>query len=180
MTFSSVMHLLDECDLMVVTLSIVITILRFQDKFVFIKRKNPPYENLWSLVGGKVKLGEHIATAAIREVREETGTNRVDGYKLKTMISERLVSPSGELESHFMIYLGDARIHNFENEHKEGHLSTFTLSEVSEKANLFLPSDLKMFLESVNRGSDCILYNEAELVRDGTQYSLNYYREGHS
>ena len=40
---------------------IVITILEHQDQYLFIQRKNPPYEGLWSLVGGKVNVGEHIS-----------------------------------------------------------------------------------------------------------------------
>ena len=63
---------------------IAITILRCDESFLFLQRRNPPYENLWSMVGGKVTPGEHIQSAAIREVMEETGTPNVINYQYRT------------------------------------------------------------------------------------------------
>lgn len=40
---------------------------------VLIKRRNPPDAGLWGFPGGKVDLGETLAAAAERELREETG-----------------------------------------------------------------------------------------------------------
>jgi 8-oxo-dGTP diphosphatase len=42
-------------------------------KFVFIKRKNPPYQGSWALTGGFVEYGETVEQAVMREVKEETG-----------------------------------------------------------------------------------------------------------
>ncbi len=41
-------------------------------KVLMVLRGNPPAENTWSLPGGSIELGEEVAEAAVREVREET------------------------------------------------------------------------------------------------------------
>ena len=43
------------------------------DRVLLIKRGKPPRVGQWSLPGGAQKLGETLAEAARREVREETG-----------------------------------------------------------------------------------------------------------
>ena len=42
-------------------------------KILLIKRANEPYAGYWAMPGGFQEFGEHPATTAIREVREETG-----------------------------------------------------------------------------------------------------------
>lgn len=42
-------------------------------RVLLIERGKPPGEGLWSVPGGSVELGETVAVAAAREVREETG-----------------------------------------------------------------------------------------------------------
>ena len=47
-------------------------------KYLFCKRKKPPYKGLFNLVGGKVEDGEDALSAAYRELCEETGISRED------------------------------------------------------------------------------------------------------
>jgi ADP-ribose pyrophosphatase YjhB (NUDIX family) len=42
-------------------------------KAIIIKRANDPYKGQWSIPGGRVELGEPLADAVRREMREETG-----------------------------------------------------------------------------------------------------------
>jgi ADP-ribose pyrophosphatase YjhB (NUDIX family) len=43
------------------------------DRVLLIQRGKPPRQGQWSLPGGVQELGETVAAAALREVREETG-----------------------------------------------------------------------------------------------------------
>ena len=42
---------------------------------LLIRRRNAPRAGEWSLPGGRIEWGEAAATAALRELREETGVN---------------------------------------------------------------------------------------------------------
>ena len=124
---------------------IVISILRFKDRYLFLKRANYPYENLWSLVGGKVGIGEHILEAAKREVLEETGAVSLVNYEYRGIVSERLVQSDGLLVNHFLIFVGHGEIDSYSQTHREGELAPFTLDEIDAHRSDFLPSDLFMF-----------------------------------
>jgi len=43
------------------------------DKILLVKRRYEPKANFWTLPGGRVKLGEGVRQALIREIREECG-----------------------------------------------------------------------------------------------------------
>ncbi|MFW9788485.1 MAG: NUDIX domain-containing protein [Candidatus Thorarchaeota archaeon] len=154
---------------------IAITILRVGERYLFLQRRNPPYENLWSLVGGKVGLGEHIRAAATREVREETGAFKVNNYEYRGLVSERLVESDESLSSHFLIFVGYAEIASFTKNHREGDLALFTEDEIESAKGRFLPSDFEMFHCFQNEPS--LTPYEAELKHDEDGYHLIYYRK---
>lgn len=154
---------------------IVITILSCKGKYLFIQRKNPPYEGLWSMVGGKVNIGEHIHTAAIREVQEETGALEVMGYNYRGIVSERLVDAEGSLQSHFLIFVGHASISDFSKNHREGELVLFSLGEIKTRKDAFLPSDYEMFHRFLSKNPESSVH-EVELLRSDKGYHLVYYR----
>ena len=43
------------------------------DAVLLVQRGNPPSQGLWSIPGGRVRLGETLQAAAEREILEETG-----------------------------------------------------------------------------------------------------------
>ena len=156
--------------------AIAITILRCGEQYLFLQRRNPPYENLWSMVGGKVDLGEHIQAAAIREVMEETGAPEVNNYAYRGLVSERLVKSDGSLSAHFLISVSYAEIPSFGENHREGDLALFTEAEIESQKEQFLPSDYQMFKCFKDPDSTLSTY-EAELQYDDVGYHLIYYRE---
>jgi ADP-ribose pyrophosphatase YjhB (NUDIX family) len=52
---------------------LVTTLVVAQEQMLLIKRGTPPYLGKWAPPGGFVEAGESLESAAIREVREETG-----------------------------------------------------------------------------------------------------------
>jgi ADP-ribose pyrophosphatase YjhB (NUDIX family) len=157
---------------------IVITILKYQDDYLFIKRRKSPYEGLWSLVGGKIDLGEHVKEAAEREVLEETGTGNLTDYRYRGLVSERLVDDRGSLQAHFLIFVSSAVVSDYHQDSREGELRTFTRKDILSSRKDFLPSDWYMF-KSFELDNEAGVPYEAELVHDGAGYHLNYYRKAY-
>jgi len=54
-----------------------------------LKRKNRPYKDYWSLVGGKPIIGEGIDETAIRKVKEETNLD-IKFESINGIIHERV------------------------------------------------------------------------------------------
>lgn len=73
-----------------------------RDNVLLVKRKNPPAENQWAIPGGKVKWGETLEQALIREIREETHLEIEVNRFLKTIeiISK---NSAGEIDFHYVI-----------------------------------------------------------------------------
>jgi len=64
-----------------VTVDVVIfTILDEKLKVMLIKRKAWPYEGMWAIPGGFVKMDESLEAAAYRELQEETSVGHDDVY----------------------------------------------------------------------------------------------------
>lgn len=75
----------------------------FRDgRVLIIRRGRPPAASLYTLPGGVVELGETLAEAAAREVREETGIE----IEPLALVGYRQViarDPDGRVERHFVI-----------------------------------------------------------------------------
>ncbi len=81
------------------------------DRVVLIRRGFPPFEGLWALPGGFVEIGETVADACMREVREECSIDvelrgilgvysdpRRDPSRHTIAVAFRAVHKSGELK----------------------------------------------------------------------------------
>ena len=75
----------------------------FRDgKVLLATRTKPPADQLWSLPGGKVELGENLEAAALRELEEEVGVSaRIIGFNRHVEIMGR--DPQGGVTHHFVV-----------------------------------------------------------------------------
>lgn len=56
-------------------------VVKNSSKFLLVKRKQPPAENKWWFVGGRLFLNESLISAAKREIREELGIKKIKSIK---------------------------------------------------------------------------------------------------
>ncbi len=86
------------------------------EKILLVKRSNPPDENLWSIPGGAVELGETLIEAIQREIKEECGISVKDGKIIA--IIDKIYSQKGKIKYHYCI--ADFLFKNFEGNLKSG------------------------------------------------------------
>jgi len=98
-------------------------LIEMDDRLVMIRRANEPGQGLWSFPSGYVDRGETVETAAIREVREETGLN----VSLTGFLGVYSTKNSHVI---LLVYAGIV---------KEGHLCP---GHDAQEADLFDPNDL--------------------------------------
>ena len=72
-----------------------------EGRALIIKRANEPYKGQWSIPGGRVELGEALADAVRREMREETGLDVAVGPLIE--VFERIQHDVGGVRYHFVI-----------------------------------------------------------------------------
>ncbi|MGR3371901.1 MAG: NUDIX hydrolase [Pseudooceanicola nanhaiensis] len=63
----------------------VLAVLLRGESVLLARRRNEPDAGLWGFPGGHVELGETLAEAAERELREETGLNAIGGRVIDTL-----------------------------------------------------------------------------------------------
>jgi ADP-ribose pyrophosphatase YjhB (NUDIX family) len=73
-----------------------------KDSILLVKRGRQPLKGYWSLPGGVLETGEHLAEAVAREVREETGLE-VKPMAVVEIFERILRDKSGKPEYHYVL-----------------------------------------------------------------------------
>jgi 8-oxo-dGTP diphosphatase len=84
-----------------VVTSVVAVIVDDQDQVVLTRRGVPPFLGQWVMPGGKIGLGEPMASALRREVREEVGIDVAVGDLVDVY---EHVLPGAENDHHVILY----------------------------------------------------------------------------
>lgn len=69
---------------MVTVDAVVFTFFRGKAKVLLIKRKNEPFKDKWALPGGFIEIDEELEDAVARELKEETGLEKVTLEQMNT------------------------------------------------------------------------------------------------
>jgi 8-oxo-dGTP diphosphatase len=72
-----------------------------QDRVLLVKRATEPARGRWSIPGGLIDVGETLAEAVIREVREETGLD-VEPLQLVELL-DRIYRDGDRVRYHYVI-----------------------------------------------------------------------------
>lgn len=79
-----------------------------EGKVLIARRARPPAQDLFTLPGGAVETGEHLAEAVMREVREETQLE-IEPVALAGFREVIVPDESGRIERHFVVLCFAAR-----------------------------------------------------------------------
>ncbi|MHA2357185.1 MAG: NUDIX domain-containing protein [Candidatus Heimdallarchaeaceae archaeon] len=158
-------------------LNIVVTGIRWNTKWLLIKRRRGDYRTKWALVGGKIEHNEEIKESILREIREETSLNVVwEG--VKGIINERLVEKEkGNITRHFIIILCQVRADSNEIAYTdEGELRWFSIEEINNHRKEIIPSDYYMLTEILQKQISKQLV-EVEMIQEGDELILSKLHE---
>lgn len=147
----------------------------YKNKFLLIKRIKPPYKNLWSLVGGKIELGEHPQETIVREIKEETNLD-TKFVALRGVVSEVLYGKNKKPAEHYIIWVCETKAQKDNaKEMNEGKIKWFSKSELIKNKKNIIPSDFAMINEFFLKGKRNLKIHKSHMHNNGKAYLLEYF-----
>ena len=83
--------------------------IRENDKVLLVRRSRDPGKGKWAIPGGRLRFGEKIRDAAIREIEEETGL-KIEITKLMDVVDIFTKDSKGRIKEHFVIIDFEGRV----------------------------------------------------------------------
>ncbi len=152
-------------------LSVVLCGVMRGPRVLLIRRRKPPYQGCWGLVGGKMEPGETVAEAAERETREET---RLDAEfeRVKGVVNETLLDGQGTT-GHFVLFVCRLRAPDAAPAAgEEGPLRWFSADELRREREAVIPTDYHMIETLLWRPEDDVPFVEACMKERGDGYEV--------
>lgn len=130
------------------TIPVVVAGILKSDKILLLRRARPPFKDLWSLPGGKIKFGEFADEAIRREVKEETSIELFSA-KYVGIVCERVFKDHSVVASHMLcVFLCEPQSKNLIGS-EEGEVRWFGRQEVFLYADDIIPTDFLIMKEMI-------------------------------
>jgi len=156
-------------------LIIVVCGLVNNEKILLLKRNNDPYKDHWVMPGGKLKFGETLDEAAVREFFEETGIKAtckaIKGLNNEVLMSQDPENKKFEKVNHFFIFV--AELESVETKFKEsdeGELRWFDINEIDKLK--MIPSDILMVKEFLLNKDSSISMIDVTMKEEKNNYKI--------
>lgn len=125
------------------------------NRVLLVKRTKPPFQNMWSLPGGKMEANEHASESVLREIDEECGlTCKINNFL--GAVSEHVIEDSCFARNHLIHIYELKKISGIEQQ----NCKWFTLDELYNDKNI-PPSDImiirKLYVEREANYYNCVL-----------------------
>jgi len=144
-------------------LTIVVVAIQQGKKICLLQRTKRPYQKYWGMIGGKLRLAESIADAAVREAREEAGL-LCTFDRVAAVLHER-VDDAGLIKHGFVIFLCVVRATDTVlKASDEGQVAWYSLTKLPQN---IIPSDalmIRQFLEKTASVQNIILTEKDEHI----------------
>jgi len=125
--------------------SVVAVIIDEQERVLLTRRSIPPFKGMWVMPGGKIDLGEPIATALRREVDEEVGLEIEVGSLINVF---EHVTP-GEENCHYIILFYRCRPVHYDLSHNLDEVSEAIWVARGDLAQYDMPEGTRSILGTV-------------------------------
>ncbi len=158
-------------------LNIIVGGIKYNEKWLLIKRRRGDYLNKWALVGGKMNFDERIEEALLREIKEETGLS-VKWKGIKAILNEKLIDKNTTLTSkQFLIYLCMTEADtDVLRESDEGELCWFSNEDIVKEKEDIIPSDYLMITKLLERKNIASVI-ELDLLEENENLEIGLFKE---
>jgi 8-oxo-dGTP diphosphatase len=125
--------------------SVVAVIIDEQERVLLTRRSIPPFKDMWVMPGGKIDLGEPIASALRREVDEEVGLEVEVGSLIDVF---EHVTP-GEENCHYIILFYGCRPVHYELAHNPDEVAEVSWVPRHELTAYLMPDGTRTILGKI-------------------------------
>jgi ADP-ribose pyrophosphatase YjhB (NUDIX family) len=146
-------------------LPIILVAVINKDKILLIKRNKRPYQNYWSMMGGKMLMEESFKDAAKRIVKDKT---RLDAdYDCMSSVLYERVQGDDIIKHGFILFFAKMTVKETELKFSQyGELKWFNIKDIEDAG--IIPSDLWLLKNKLNSKIDVI-----DAVMNENQGKLN-------